>query len=82
MNYPIVIGNDAAGDKFGGLLGYPTSVLLSRDGKQVKRITGLIRTTCEAIHAQLSKQACEIATLISSKHDGRKRFSEKSGRSV
>lgn len=42
MNYPIVIGNDAAGDKFGGLLGYPTSVLLSRDGKQIKRITGLI----------------------------------------
>ena len=42
MNYPIVIGNDAAGDKFGGLLGYPTSILLSRDGKQVKHITGII----------------------------------------
>jgi cytochrome c biogenesis protein CcmG/thiol:disulfide interchange protein DsbE len=42
MNYPIVIGNDAAADKFGGLLGYPTSVLISRDGKQIKRITGLI----------------------------------------
>jgi thiol-disulfide isomerase/thioredoxin len=42
MNYPIVIGNDAAADKFGGLLGYPTSVLISRDGKVVKRITGII----------------------------------------
>jgi thiol-disulfide isomerase/thioredoxin len=42
MNYPIVIGNDAAADKFGGLLGYPTSVLITRDGKIVKRITGLI----------------------------------------
>jgi cytochrome c biogenesis protein CcmG/thiol:disulfide interchange protein DsbE len=42
MNYPIVIGNDAAADKFGGLLGYPTSVLINRDGKVVKRITGLI----------------------------------------
>jgi thiol-disulfide isomerase/thioredoxin len=42
MNYPIVIGNDAAADKFGGLLGYPTSVLVTRDGKIVKRITGLI----------------------------------------
>jgi thiol-disulfide isomerase/thioredoxin len=42
MNYPIVIGNDAAADKFGGLLGYPTSVLIGRDGKQIKRITGLI----------------------------------------
>lgn len=42
MNYPIVIGNDAAADKFGGLIGYPTSVLIDRDGKQVKSITGLI----------------------------------------
>jgi thiol-disulfide isomerase/thioredoxin len=42
MNYPIVIGNEAAADKFGGLLGYPTSVLITRDGKIVKRITGLI----------------------------------------
>jgi len=42
MNYPIVIGNDAAADKFGGLLGYPTSVLVTRDGKIVKRITGII----------------------------------------
>jgi thiol-disulfide isomerase/thioredoxin len=55
MNYPIVIGNDAAGDKFGGLLGYPTSVLLSRDGKQVKRITGLItrEDIVKSIQAQL-----------------------------
>jgi cytochrome c biogenesis protein CcmG/thiol:disulfide interchange protein DsbE len=42
MNYPIVIGNDSAADKFGGLLGYPTSLLVTRDGKIVKRITGLI----------------------------------------
>ena len=42
MNYPIVIGNDAAADKFGGLLGYPTSVLITRDGKIIKRITGII----------------------------------------
>jgi thiol-disulfide isomerase/thioredoxin len=42
MSYPIVIGNDTMADKFGGLLGYPTSFMISRDGKQVKRITGLI----------------------------------------
>jgi cytochrome c biogenesis protein CcmG/thiol:disulfide interchange protein DsbE len=42
MNYPIVIGNETAADKFGGLLGYPTSILVTRDGKIVKRITGLI----------------------------------------
>jgi hypothetical protein len=44
MNYPIVIGNDAAADKFGGLLGYPTSLLIGRDGQILKRITGIINT--------------------------------------
>jgi hypothetical protein len=40
MNYPIVIGSDAVADKFGGLIGYPTSVLLTRDGKIAKTIVG------------------------------------------
>ena len=42
MNYPILLSNDSIADKFGGLIGYPTSVLISRDGKRVKTITGLI----------------------------------------
>jgi thiol-disulfide isomerase/thioredoxin len=42
MNYPVFIGNDEIAEKFGGIIGYPTSVLISRDGRQVKRITGLI----------------------------------------
>jgi thiol-disulfide isomerase/thioredoxin len=42
MNYPILRGNDAVADKFGGLLGYPTSFLISRDGKIVKKTQGLI----------------------------------------
>jgi|SRR5713101_4553831 len=42
VNYPIVLGSDALAEKFGGLLGYPTSILIGRDGKQIKRITGLI----------------------------------------
>src|SRR6267154_4921744 len=41
MNYPIVIGNDEAATKFGGLLGYPTSFLISKDGKEIKKIQGL-----------------------------------------
>lgn len=55
MNYPIVIGNDKVADKFGGLLGFPTSVLISRDGKKIKQVTGLI--SCDemtkAIEGQL-----------------------------
>lgn len=42
MNYPILIGNDDVGDKFGGLLGLPTSVLISRDGKKIKTFIGLV----------------------------------------
>ena len=55
MNYPIVIGNDAAADKFGGLLGYPTSVLITRDGKIIKRVTGIISSEeiSKSIESQL-----------------------------
>src|SRR6476660_6585519 len=42
MNYPIVVGNEKVAEKFGGLLGYPTSILISRDGNVLKRTTGLI----------------------------------------
>jgi thiol-disulfide isomerase/thioredoxin len=42
MNYPILLANDDAANKFGGLIGYPTSVLITRDGKQLKRVTGPI----------------------------------------
>src|SRR5437870_4679886 len=55
MNYPILLGNDAVADKFGGLLGYPTSFLISRDGKIVKKVQGLIsyEEITQAIESQL-----------------------------
>jgi cytochrome c biogenesis protein CcmG/thiol:disulfide interchange protein DsbE len=42
MNYPILLGNDAIAAKFGGILGLPTSMLFSRDGRKIKTITGLV----------------------------------------
>lgn len=42
MNYPIVIGSDSVADKFGGLWAFPTSVLLTRDGKIAKRFIGAL----------------------------------------
>jgi thiol-disulfide isomerase/thioredoxin len=55
MSYPILIGNDIAKEKFGGLLGYPSSVLISRDGQQIQRVTGLIsyEEITKAIKSQL-----------------------------
>jgi thiol-disulfide isomerase/thioredoxin len=49
MNYPIVLGNDDLAAKFGGLIGLPTSVVISRDGKVAKRFIGLVS------HEQLAK---------------------------
>jgi len=42
MSYPIFLGNDAIADKFGGILGLPTSMLYNRDGKKVRTIVGII----------------------------------------
>lgn len=42
MDYPIVLGTDAITDQFGGLLGMPTSYLISRDGKIVKKYIGVV----------------------------------------
>jgi thiol-disulfide isomerase/thioredoxin len=41
MNYPIMLGNDDVASKFGGLIGLPMTVVISRDGKIVKRFIGL-----------------------------------------
>jgi thiol-disulfide isomerase/thioredoxin len=42
VNYPILIGNDDVAEKFGGLVGLPATILISQDGRQVKRIDGLL----------------------------------------
>ncbi len=42
MDYPIVIGNDDIAQKFGGLIGFPTTFLITRDGKIAKRIIGIV----------------------------------------
>jgi thiol-disulfide isomerase/thioredoxin len=54
MNYPIVLGNDDIADKFGGMLGLPTSIVISRDGKIVKRYIGLVN------EADLDKQIKDL----------------------
>jgi len=33
MNYPVVIGNEAVTDGFGGVLGLPTTFVIGRDGR-------------------------------------------------
>jgi thiol-disulfide isomerase/thioredoxin len=42
MDYSILLGSDKIADGFGGILGLPTSMLYSRDGKKIRTIVGLI----------------------------------------
>src|SRR5712692_6543830 len=66
MNYPIVLGNDEIADKFGGLLGYPTGFLISRDGKVVKKFQGLTSfdDIAKAIESQLQFAFCVVPVLL------------------
>jgi thiol-disulfide isomerase/thioredoxin len=56
MNYPILLGSDQIAEKFGGIIGLPTSMLFTRDGKKVKTIIGLVN------HDQIEKT---IESLLS-----------------
>lgn len=42
MNYPIVLGNDDIASKFGGLIGLPITIVITRDGKIHKRFIGQV----------------------------------------
>lgn len=42
MNYPIVLGNDDIAAKFGGLIGLPVTLVITRDGKIHKRFIGQV----------------------------------------
>ena len=61
MTYPILIGTDEASDKFGGILGFPPSFLISRDGKIVAKFQGSEK---HEEHCQRNR----IATLIRNEH--------------
>jgi thiol-disulfide isomerase/thioredoxin len=75
IDYQIVLGNDKVADKFGGLIGLPTSVIYSRDGKKIKTVIGSIMTDPKSlsnlIETELAKQedatqtpAPEAATVL------------------
>ena len=42
MNYPILLGGDPIAEKFGGVIGLPTSMIYTRDGKKIRTIVGLV----------------------------------------
>jgi thiol-disulfide isomerase/thioredoxin len=40
MEYPVVVGDDQVVEGFGGVIGYPTTFLVSKDGTIFKKILG------------------------------------------
>jgi len=65
MDYPILLGNDKIADKFGGILGLPTSMLYARDGRKVKTVVGIISNREEmekTLESQLDSNATSAGT--------------------
>jgi cytochrome c biogenesis protein CcmG, thiol:disulfide interchange protein DsbE len=75
MNYPIALGDDDLASKFGGIIGLPTSWLITRDGKVIKQIMGLAnhddlnRTIQTLLEEPASGQSTKAA--IGLPHDSR-----------
>jgi peroxiredoxin len=42
VNYPVLVGKDAVGDQYGGIPYLPSTFYISRDGKVVDRVYGLV----------------------------------------
>ncbi len=57
VNYPILLGNDDVGNRYGGIQGLPTTFYVGRDGKLVTRYFGLVshREIEENIQAALKQ---------------------------
>jgi cytochrome c biogenesis protein CcmG/thiol:disulfide interchange protein DsbE len=57
MNYPVAMGDDALADRFGGILGLPTTFVIQRDGHIYAKLMGLedIETFEEAVKKLLEE---------------------------
>lgn len=42
MDYPVLLGNDAVADQYGGVEGLPTTFYIDRNGRIVKKVAGLV----------------------------------------
>ncbi len=56
MNYPIVMNNDEIVSKFGGILGMPTTYLITRDGKIYKRYIGGLDQNAAQVEKDIESQ--------------------------
>lgn len=57
IRYPVVLGNDDIEDGFGGIIGWPTTFLISKEGMIVKKYMG-------SPPGKLEQMAKDIETLL------------------
>jgi thiol-disulfide isomerase/thioredoxin len=52
--YPVVMGTDAVADGFGGLIAFPTTFVVDRDGKIYKKYLGMTANKTEKIEKDIA----------------------------
>lgn len=59
MKYPVLVGNDRVVEGFGGLIGFPTTFLVTRDWKIYKKYLGVLPNKQESIKKDIEKLLAE-----------------------
>lgn len=59
IKYPVVVGTDEVERAFGGILGFPTAFLITRNGKIYKKYTGTYPGKREEIEAAIERLLLE-----------------------
>ena len=63
IKYPVLIANDAAGQAFGPIQGFPTTVVISKEGKIYKRYMGTVPHKEERIKQDIEHLLAEDSPL-------------------
>src|SRR5437867_4705745 len=59
MKYPVLVGNDEVVKGFGGLIGFPTTFLVTKDWKVYKKYLGALPNKQETIKKDIEKLLAE-----------------------
>src|SRR6266480_2812346 len=55
MKYTVLVGNDAVADGFGGLIGFPTTFVVTKDWKIYKKYLGALPNKQDRIRQDIEK---------------------------
>jgi len=67
IKYPVLIGNDKASQAFGRIQGFPTTVVISKEGKIYKRYMGTVANKEEKLKQDIEHLLTEDPRLSSQK---------------